>query len=518
MASMGTPPGVDHDQLSAGDYSHDWLFGRTTRDCNEELSYAGNMGPDDIEARIFMAVVWVLAALLVWAMPRNDKSELDLVRDTSKTKEAARWDMLDAVRVGAIVAVVCEHSTGTAYSAHNTGFCTMMVIPWLFVVSGIGFGMSKSGPATYFGRLGIVFVVGIGCNLVGDVLGRPGWQDDLGDTIYQMFYVIGITLFALATWPLKKAMRAPAAEDGAYSWPTCALIAYTLVWGGLAGAFLAGVQLVPNDDHDGGRVAQAGWATHMAPLLNNWFFMSAHTSGFLVLVALHRVLDRAVNGALPWLLICYIYIPRVLIPVAFQLAPMMFFFYMLGLVILHHPFAGQERIMEIGRAYWFLVITFMIVFSVPDLLGRCDMYPATTLWERIRWDFDELLLSIALLTRVLHASDPLRIMAPLNYWALFAFVSHVMFARALNTPSFGAAIEFALMPVFVLAWKSYGWFARSSEGAVEAGARGEKSQLFVPLDAVPPDVKGAPANPEGATSATKPYGTFGGLFRKSQAS
>ena len=344
MASMGTPPGVDHEQLSLGNFSHDWFFGRQTRDCNEELSYAGNMGPNDLETRIFMACWWVAAAALVWAMPRNTKSELDLVRDTTNaaSKEAARWDMLDAVRVGSIVAVVCEHSTGTAYSAHNTGFCTMMVIPWLFIVSGIGFGMSKSGPVYYFGRLGVVLVVGICFNLIGDIFGRPGWEDDLGDTVYQMFYVVFIIIFALFTWPLKNAMRASASDDGALSWPTCALAAYTFVWAALAGSFLSGHQIVHNDDHNEGRVAEAGWETHMAPILNNWFFMSSHVSGFLVLVALHRYLDRAINGALPWLLLLYIYIPRALVPVAFQLAPMMFFFYMLGLVVLHHPFAGAR--------------------------------------------------------------------------------------------------------------------------------------------------------------------------------
>ena len=151
----------------------------------------------------------------------------------------------------------------------------------------------------------------------------------------------------------------------------------------------------------------------------------------------------------------------------------------------------------------------MIVFSIPDLIGRCDMYPATTLWERIRWDFDELLLAIALLTRCLHASDPLRIFAPLNYWALFAFMTHVMIARILGTPSFGAAFLFALMPVFVLGWKSYGWFAKP-DGAIGAAGKGEASQLFAPLDAVPPDVK-VPVKPD---EGKKPYGTFG-LFRSS---
>lgn len=176
------------------------------------------------------------------------------------------------------------------------------------------------------------------------------------------------------------------------------------------------------------------------------------------------------------------------------------------------PSTGALRLAELLRSYWFLCIVFLIVLSVPDLMGRCDLYPATTTWERFRWDFVEFSLAIALLTKVLTAADPLRIVAPLNMWALFAFLTHVMLARALPVPSTGAAIEVALMPVFVLIWKLMGWLKGGSSGgkARELDVGGETNSLVASLNAQPPDVK-VPMPPGAAEK--KPYGTFGSFFR-----
>ena len=52
------------------------------------------------------------------------------------------------------------------------------------------------------------------------------------------------------------------------------------------------------------------------------------------------------------------------------------------------------------QAYWLFVATLLIVLTVPSLVGRCDLYPATTLWERLRWDASELLLLVLLLAKV----------------------------------------------------------------------------------------------------------------------
>ena len=293
MATAGMGPdgsAVVNQTETFNTYDHDWFFGRITPECNDQLSYDGNFQPPDLETRVFMAVLWAVSALAVVLLPRNDRTVLE-VGDDSESKASARWDMLDAVRIGAIVAVVCEHSGGTPYSYHNTGFATMMVLPWLFITSGIGFMMSRSGPIVYFGRLLIVFVIGIGCNVVGDVLGRPGWQDDLGDTIYQMNYVIGITVFALASWPLKAALKADA-PAALVSLNTTILVGYLLAWGTLAGFYLLDFNPV-HMDQSGGR---EGWGAHIAPIVNNFWWMASHVSGFLVLVALHRALDRANNG------------------------------------------------------------------------------------------------------------------------------------------------------------------------------------------------------------------------------
>jgi hypothetical protein len=119
----------------------DWLYGRTTFHCNSSLTYEGSVQPGDPAARLAMAVFWAASALAVFGMPRQRTASLTVV---TFARPHTRWVMLDAVRITAVAGVVTEHSGGSTYSEHNTEFVTMVVLPWLFVVSGVSFMMSKS--------------------------------------------------------------------------------------------------------------------------------------------------------------------------------------------------------------------------------------------------------------------------------------------------------------------------------------------------------------------------------------
>lgn len=53
---------------------------------------------------------------------------------------------------------------------------------------------------------------------------------------------------------------------------------------------------------------------------------------------------------------------------------------------------------------------------MPALLGRCDIYPALTTWERFRWYIEEAALQVLLLTRSVDGADPADICGPLGWW------------------------------------------------------------------------------------------------------
>ena len=82
---------------------------------------------------------------------------------------------------------------GVYYSSDDTAFVTQWVLQWLFIVSGYAFMKSKSSFTSYFLRYLGIFAFGVTLNIIGDSIARPGWYNDIGNTIFQMFYVVFIT-------------------------------------------------------------------------------------------------------------------------------------------------------------------------------------------------------------------------------------------------------------------------------------------------------------------------------------
>jgi hypothetical protein len=314
--------------------------------------------------------------------------------------------------------------------------------------------MSKSSAVGYFGRLGALLAFGVTCNIIGFAVANwlyqsesVQWWLDLGNVVYQMWYVVFLALFALIAWPLRAVLRGD--KDGTVD-PNTALISLALYgsfWLGSSGVYLAGVQISAGD------VGDSSWGAHIEPIFESLTWIMSHVSGFLALTALHAYLGRATDGRLPWLLFAYVYLPRILIPMSFALAPMMIFFFLLGVVVHSQPLYGSSTLAYYTAAYWILIATALLLTTIPDLLGRCDLYPPLTIWERFRWDIVEMALAILLLTKSLVATDPLGILTPLGWWALFAFTTHWMFAHFFKPhPSTAAAIEFSLGFLALVYW------------------------------------------------------------------
>lgn len=102
---------------------------------------------------------------------------------------------------------------------------------------------------------------------------------------------------------------------------------------------------------------------------------------------------------------------------------------------------------------------------------------------------------LLLLTRALYVDDPAGILDALGWWALWAFCSHVFFARTIESP-WGFVIEVLLMPVFVVGFRHYDrWLGREPrEIPVGRGVAAETSSAAA---------KASPLVSE------HPYGTFG---------
>ena len=236
----GMNPEVQPNVLPHAD-SQSWLYGKETQYCDYRLDYSNTTTVDEPPARIFMSAFYAVCFGLVLLMPtRREETEPSLPHDGDGSAEkgvrlfgrgapphgsadsddpnhrlrnthprsSGRWLMLDVARIACVFCVISEHSGGTIYSEHNTGFCTQWVLQWLFVVSGVAFMMSRSAFGAYFVRYGLVFAFGVACNVLGDVIARPNWSRDLGNTVFQMFYVVFITAISFCAWPLRSVLRA----------------------------------------------------------------------------------------------------------------------------------------------------------------------------------------------------------------------------------------------------------------------------------------------------------------------
>ena len=202
------------------DYEHDWLYGRVTKVCDESLEY--DYSPSDPIPRIQMACLWALCIVIIlFAMQRQEHEALPMEATKSAAKGAddlllsspspsgGRWVFLDIVRIAAVTCVVTEHGGGDDYSRRNVLFSAQWTLPSLFLTSGVAFMFSRSGPLSFLLRLAAVFCIGCGFNALADGAfnERPGWQCDLGNTIFQMFYVVVIGALSAAMMPMRQVLR-----------------------------------------------------------------------------------------------------------------------------------------------------------------------------------------------------------------------------------------------------------------------------------------------------------------------
>lgn len=163
------------------------------------------------------------------------------------------------------------------------------------------------------------------------------------------------------------------------------------------------------------------------------------------------------------------------------LIPHMALMYMLGLVHQAMPLLGSPAVRDWLRAYWMLYLLFLLFLYQPPLLGRCDLWPALTVWERFRWYMPEVSLMVMVLTRTVDASDPHEIIGVLSWWSLFAYITHVLWIRILPLP-YGVVATYCFIPVF-FGIDNYKRYLRARREASRADDH-EAAPIAAPADGV----------------------------------
>lgn len=362
-------------------------------------------------------------------------------------KQAHRYD-LDYARVVCICCVVAEHSGGASYSDDNLFFAQNWVLPWLYTISGICSMFSKAPMLSSLSKYFAVFAVGVAANWVADLITGRDWKGDFGNTIFQMAYMLGLMMLITITQPLRSAMHTQDTSRDA-TLPKSFKI-YTCVLGFIAlscfGMYAMGSQFIDLKALE--TVFGELEGTGLRALLFQFPMIVGKLFGLLTMVCL--AMFRGGSGWIPWVLLVLIYVSTVVVPFSWGGHAFRAELFLYGMVVFHWPYAGKAKVVSAVREYWPLMLGIMLFTSVPSTTGRCDLNPLNTWWERSRYYTLEAFLLVLLCSGSMNTSDSLNMSGWLNYWALFAFVFHVMFARLLETfqKSYGAILTYAFVPVF----------------------------------------------------------------------
>jgi hypothetical protein len=441
--------------------SGDWLFHVQTTTCDGTTF---DSAEDTTFSRAFVPVVFGLVlAAVAWTgfsqsaqhtETRSDPHESSngQSEDADRRERKGRLWHLDFARICAVVGVMFEHCGGEDYTHRNTIFGLWWVLPYLYMTSGMSFMMSKSSMVVYVGRLLCIFIVGVNANLFADIVRGRNWSHDFGNTIFQMFFVVMLILMAIAAEPLRIALQrrkehAPGTATG--------VIVAACCWGAIA---LLGLFFFAEQWSFMQLQGSSDWALYYAPILKHIPIMFAHIGGTLFLCALSTLItSEDKTGYIGWLLIPFIYLPKVFVPWDQDAFPHFITLYILGMVVSVWPLKGSKTIAKCVHSYWPFLLMLLCVICMPDMWGRCDVHPPFATWERFRMNLGELILVVCFLTGAFAPQDPYKATVWMGWWALYAYCFHVMWFRLLGSPC-APVLVFSAIPFFyaIFVWTRMG--------------------------------------------------------------
>eukprot|EP00928_Gymnodinium_smaydae_P072634 TRINITY_DN5596_c0_g1_i1.p1 TRINITY_DN5596_c0_g1~~TRINITY_DN5596_c0_g1_i1.p1 ORF type:complete len:447 (+),score=25.11 TRINITY_DN5596_c0_g1_i1:114-1454(+) len=418
----------------------DWLYQVKTRRCH----YGGwDNTPTSLGSAIFFLCWFLLSVAAVACAHRRASTAVDveLVEDVKKTSPSKRLCYLDYMRVVAVACVVTEHSGGDIYSDRNVGFVLHWVLPYLYMTSGICYMLSKSPLWRYELRLFVVFVVGVGANRIADMINGIAFDGRFGETMFQMAYVFILMLLGVISAPLRLGFKGKwsGTESIKVGYVNAALAAFYLLCTLYAlVCMFQGLKVLPVFD-------QPFWVGFAAAFKDNSTVLVVTLCGTLFLCSLSAYLGH--NDLLGWILLGYVYVPRVVAPFGWVGFSHLTQLYFVGMAVERGHLRGQQALREFIRAHWPLGVAACLLLSMPAMSGRCDSLPPDTYWERFRFYSVELAFTLALLSGALESADPYGALGWLCKWALYAYCFHEAWQRLCPRP-WGAVISYSSAILF----------------------------------------------------------------------
>jgi len=372
-------------------------------------------------------LVWLLVAL---GLPITE-AERPAPGAADKGAAPPRVAYLDLWRLLCVSIMVASHA-GEAlevYVDYNVLAGQQWVLPIIMLIAGKCFAMSRLPVAHYAARLLVYFSVGSLLNWSTAVLTGFHWWECVTTrgVTFQMFFVLGLAVAAVAASPLKAALQAEAEAAGAL----LRIAAYGLALVVVTQAVSLGNRLAGGGEELGSQlprvVAEAGVTA-------------------VVAMAGRRLLPAPQLDLLGWLLLVWIYATRVLHAEPRPGTELHFHELFVFAVSVHLvPLRWQESIGLGFTRWWPVLLVAGGMLLHPGLRQRLDLLPPPSGLERARHYLVECACVLAFTT--IPALGPERTFRVpdvrwLNNWALFAYCAHFAIYRLLPN-ELGVAVVLA---------------------------------------------------------------------------
>mmetsp|Transcript_42692 Transcript_42692/g.117812 ORF Transcript_42692/g.117812 Transcript_42692/m.117812 type:complete len:536 (-) Transcript_42692:82-1689(-) len=442
----------------------DWLYHASSGSC-ENVNHKWDIPPWTLFPRLFLpllhTVFGIVAACLCHRARLSREERFD--SDCSKAAESEingsigpvrqlrnsvdlqvmatrkRLWHLDYARVICIACTVAEHSGGEAYSRKNIAWVQQWVLPYLYIISGMSWMLSGGTLVGYQLRLSAIFLVGLIANFLADWVRAEPFSLD---TVYQMAYVPVLMLMSLCTFPLRAALRWRRNNPGASaaSW----IKAWTIFF-----AFLMVVPYVffwvawpySSPKCSGPQRCEVLKANSVRSEAFLASLPPAGTQLFACIVCCLAACWAGCSGWLGWILLTECYVFRILIPYNRGPHAVNADLFVFGLVIQKWSLQKHLATTQVIQEYWPLLVLLLLFLTLPDAMGRCDLHPMSTTWERLRFYVIEFMLIAAFGSGSMNTSDSLGVTGWLGAWALYAYCFHVAWDRLLPRP-YGAVLTY----------------------------------------------------------------------------
>eukprot|EP00928_Gymnodinium_smaydae_P072638 TRINITY_DN5596_c1_g1_i7.p1 TRINITY_DN5596_c1_g1~~TRINITY_DN5596_c1_g1_i7.p1 ORF type:complete len:464 (-),score=11.55 TRINITY_DN5596_c1_g1_i7:474-1817(-) len=418
----------------------DWLYHTSTKRCHDG---GWDNTPTTFFSCIFLTCWFAVAisAVLLTHTRALKSSDAELSDGAKSTSSGTRFNYLDIVRFLSVVCVVTEHSGGDIHSARNNGFVLHWVLPYLYLTSGICFMLSRAHLWRYQLRLFAVFAVGVGANWTADIVNGKTFDGNFGMLIFQMAYVAALIVMGVVSAPLRLAFRGrwSGGESRAVGYLNAVLAVLYLSFTIYALVCLfRGLKVLPVFD-------QPFWVGKAAAFKANSTVLGVILGSTWFLCSLSAYLGH--SDLLGWILLAYIYVPRVIVPFPWVGFTHLVQLYFVGVATECRHLRGSQALNRLIRTYWWVIVIYCLLFSMPTMSGRCDVNSPGTYWERSRFYSIELFFTLALLSGALESEDPYGILEWAGKWALYAYCFHFAYEKVFPRP-WGAVITYSSAILF----------------------------------------------------------------------